>query len=236
MKQSRLLAKTIKEVPSSAQTPSHKFMLRAGYIKQLSAGVYSYLPLMNKTLQKVSQIVREEMDAASAQEILMPALQPADLWRESGRYDRYTNVDGIMFAFTDRRKADVCLGPTHEEVVTDIVRSSVSSYRDLPKNLYQIQTKFRDEIRPRFGLMRAREFVMKDAYSFDVDSEALQKSYKDMHDAYVKIFERIGCDYRVVEADSGAIGGSGSHEFMVLAETGEDTIIYSDSCKYAANQ
>ena len=236
MRQSRLLAKTIKEVPSSAQTASHKFMLRAGYIKQLSAGVYSYLPLMNKTLQKAAQIVREEMDAALAQEVLMPALQPADLWRESGRYDRYTNVDGIMFAFTDRRKSEVCLGPTHEEVVTDIVRSSVSSYRDLPKNLYQIQTKFRDEIRPRFGLMRAREFVMKDAYSFDVDQAGLEKSYQQMYDAYMKIFQRIGCDFRVVEADSGAIGGSGSQEFMVLANSGEDTIIYCDSCDYAANQ
>lgn len=236
MKQSRHLGKTLKETPKDAQTVAHKLMIRAGYIKQVSAGIYSYLPLLLRTATKISNIIREEMNAKQAQELLMPALQPKELWVESGRWDRYTEVDGIMFAFTDRRESQVCLGPTHEEVITDIVRKEIKSYKDLPKNLYQIQTKFRDEIRPRFGLMRAREFVMKDAYSFDVDQAGLDASYEDMRQAYHNICKRIGFEYRAVEADSGAIGGSGSSEFMVIADTGEDTILYCDSCEYAANQ
>lgn len=237
MKQSRHLGNTLKEVPKDAQTVSHILMLRAGYLKQLSAGIYSYLPLMQRTLGKISQIVREEMNAIESQELLMPALQPKELWVESKRWERYTNVDGIMFAFTDRRDSEVCLGPTHEEVITDILRNEVSSYRDLPKSLYQIQTKFRDEIRPRFGLMRAREFIMKDAYTFDADQEGLDLAYENMRLAYHAICKRIGFSYRAVEADPGAIGGEGgSQEFMVLADTGEDTILYCESCDYAANQ
>lgn len=237
MKLSRHLGKTVKEVPNTAQVVSHQLMIRAGYIKQLSAGLYSYMPLMTRSLMKISQIIREEMDKAGAQELLMPAMQPSELWKESERWDRYTTVDGIMFSFKDRRGSTVCLGPTHEEVITDIVRKEVSSYKELPKNLYQIQSKFRDEIRPRFGLMRAREFVMKDAYSFDLNEEALDVSYKSMHKAYTNIFTRIGSDFRSVQADAGAIGGSGgSEEFMVLAKSGEDLIIYCDSCDYSANQ
>ncbi|MCB0317518.1 MAG: proline--tRNA ligase [Bdellovibrionales bacterium] len=236
MRQSKLLGRTIKEDPKDAQTAAHRLMVRAGFIKQLSAGVYSYLPLLYRTLTKISQIVREEMNAAGSQELLMPAVQPADLWKESERWERYTSVDGIMFAFEDRRGSMVCLGPTHEEVITDIVRKEVSSYKDLPKSLYQIQTKFRDEIRPRFGLIRAREFIMKDAYSFDTDQAGLDKSYEDMRQAYHAICKRIGFEYRSVEADSGAIGGSGSEEFMVITDTGEDTVIHCDHCDYAANQ
>lgn len=225
----------MKETPKEAQVISHQLMLRAGYIKQVMAGVYDYLPLMHRVLQKVTQIVREEMNAKECEELLMPALQPKELWVESGRWDRYTEVDGIMFAFEDRRKSMVCLGPTHEEVITDIVRSQINSYKNLPINLYQIQTKFRDEIRPRFGLMRGREFIMKDAYSFDRDEAGMDKAFDDMYEAYSRICERCGSDYRSVEADAGAIGGSGSKEFMVLAESGEDTIVYCDSCDYAAN-
>ncbi|RMG42346.1 MAG: proline--tRNA ligase [Candidatus Dadabacteria bacterium] len=236
MRQSVYLCRTSKETPRDAQTAAHRLMLRAGYIRQLSAGIYSYLPLMLRVLTKISQIVREEMNRSGAQELLMPALQPKELWVESGRWERYTDIDGIMFAFQDRRKSMVCLGPTHEEVITDIVRKELNSYRDLPVNLYQIQNKFRDEIRPRFGLMRAREFIMKDAYSFDVDQEGLDRSFAEMEDAYHRICKRIGFKYRCVEADPGAIGGSGSKEFMVLADTGEDTILYCDNCDYAANQ
>lgn len=236
MRQSRHIGKTLREAPKDAQTAAHALMLRAGYIQQVSAGVYSYLPLLFRTLNKVSQIIREEMAAAGSEELLMPALQTKELWEESGRWERYTAVDGIMFAFKDRRGSTVCLGPTHEEVVTDIVRREVKSYKDLPKNVFQIQTKFRDEIRPRFGLMRAREFVMKDAYSFDVDEAGLDVAYEAMRQAYHRICTRIGFQYRAVEADPGAIGGSGSHEFMVLADTGEETILYCDSCDYAANQ
>ena len=236
MKQSRLLGKTLREVPKDAQTVAHSLMLRAGYIQQLSAGVYNYMPLLFRTLGKLSQIVREEMEAAGAVELLMPALQPRELWEESGRWERYTAVDGIMFAFKDRRGATVCLGPTHEEIITDILRREIKSYKDLPKCGFQIQTKFRDEIRPRFGLMRAREFIMKDAYSFDADESGLEASYEGMRRAYHRICERIGFRYRAVEADPGAIGGSGSQEFMVLADTGEDTILFCDHCDYAANQ
>jgi prolyl-tRNA synthetase len=236
MKQSRLLGKTLREVPKDAQTAAHALMLRGGYIQQLSAGVYIYLPLLHRTLGKISQIVREEMEAAGGVELLMPALQPRELWEESGRWERYTAVDGIMFAFKDRRGATACLGPTHEEIITDILRREIKSYKDLPKCAFQIQTKFRDEIRPRFGLMRAREFIMKDAYSFDADEAGLEASYEAQRKAYHRICERIGFKYRAVEADPGAIGGSGSQEFMVLAETGEDTILFCDRCDYAANQ
>jgi prolyl-tRNA synthetase len=236
MKQSRLLGKTLREAPKDAQTAAHSLMLRAGCIQQLSAGVYVYMPLLYRTLARLSQIVREEMEAAGAVELLMPALQPRELWEESGRWERYTALDGIMFAFKDRRGATACLGPTHEEVITDILRREIKSYKDLPKCAFQIQTKFRDEIRPRFGLMRAREFIMKDAYSFDADEAGLEASYDAMRRAYHRICERIGFRYRAVEADPGAIGGSGSQEFMVLADTGEDTILFCDHCDYAANQ
>jgi prolyl-tRNA synthetase len=236
MKQTRLLGKTLREPPKDAQTAAHALMLRAGCIEQLSAGVYVYMPLLYRSLAKLSQIVREEMEAAGAVELLMPALQPRELWEESGRWERYTAVDGIMFAFKDRRGATACLGPTHEEVITDILRREIKSYKDLPKCAFQIQTKFRDEIRPRFGLMRAREFIMKDAYSFDADDAGLEVSYEAMRRAYHRICERIGFRYRAVEADPGAIGGSGSQEFMVLADTGEDTILFCDRCDYAANQ
>jgi prolyl-tRNA synthetase len=236
MRQSRLFGKTLREAPRDAQTVAHGLMLRAGYIQQLSAGVYVYLPLLYRTLAKLSQIVREEMEAAGAVELLMPALQPRELWEESGRWERYTAIDGIMFAFKDRRGAMACLGPTHEEVITDILRRDVKSYKDLPKRAFQIQTKFRDEIRPRFGLMRAREFIMKDAYSFDADEAGFGTSYEAMRQAYHRICQRIGFRYRAVEADSGAIGGSESEEFMVLADTGEDTILFCDQCTYAANQ
>jgi len=235
MRQSKHLGNTLRETPKDAQTAAHRLMLRAGYIKQLSAGLYVYMPLLLRSLNKISQIVREEMNLAGGEELLMPAIQPRELWEESGRWERYTNVDGIMFAFEDRRGSTVCLGPTHEEVITDVVRSEVKSYKELPKTLYQIQNKFRDEIRPRFGLMRAREFVMKDAYSFDTDQAGLDESYEAMAKAYHQVCKRIGFEYRAVEADPGAIGGSGSQEFMVLAETGEDSIIYCDSCDYAAN-
>jgi prolyl-tRNA synthetase len=236
MRQSRLIGKTSRETPRDAQTVAHALMLRAGYIQQLSAGVYIYLPLLHRTLAKLSQIVREEMEAAGAVELLMPALQPRELWEESGRWERYTAIDGIMFAFKDRRGAVTCLGPTHEEIITDILRREIKSYKDLPKCAFQIQTKFRDEIRPRFGLMRAREFLMKDAYSFDADEAGFKNSYEAMRQAYHRICQRIGYRYRAVDADSGAIGGSNSQEFVVLADTGEDTILFCDQCDYAANQ
>ncbi len=226
----------MREAPKDAQTPAHSLLLRAGFIQQVSAGVYSYLPLLLRSINKISAIVREEMTKAGSEELLMPALQPRDLWEETQRWERYTAIDGIMFSFKDRRGATVCLGPTHEEVVTDILRREVQSYKDLPKNVFQIQTKFRDEIRPRFGLIRAREFIMKDAYSFDADQAGLDEAYEGMRKAYHAICKRIGFEYRAVEADSGAIGGSGSQEFMVLAKNGEDTILYCDQCDYAANQ
>lgn len=236
MRQSRHVGRTLRETPKDAQTAAHALLLRAGFIQQVSAGVYNYLPLLYRTLTKISQIVREEMEQAGAEELLMPALQPRELWEESGRWERYTAVDGIMFAFKDRRGSTVCLGPTHEEVVTDILRREIHSYKDLPKCVFQIQTKFRDEIRPRFGLIRAREFIMKDAYSFDADEAGLEASYEAMRQAYHRICQRIGFRYREVEADPGAIGGSGSSEFMVLADTGEETLLFCDRCQYAANQ
>jgi prolyl-tRNA synthetase len=236
MRQSRHLGKTLRDAPKDAQTASHSLMLRAGYIQQISAGVYVYLPLLLRTLEKISRIVREEMAAAGSEELLMPALQPKELWEQSKRWERYTAVDGIMFAFKDRRGATSCLGPTHEEVVTEVLRREIQSYKDLPRNVFQIQTKFRDEVRPRFGLMRAREFVMKDAYTFDSDAAGLDAAYEAMRQAYHRICQRVGLRYRQVEADPGAIGGSGSHEFMVLADAGEDAILHCDTCDYAANQ
>ena len=222
----------MKEVPSEAEVISHQLMLRAGFIKQLTSGIYTYMPYGLAAIRRVENIVREEMNRAGAQELSMPMVQPADLWQESGRYEKYGPE---LLRFRDRHERESCLGPTHEEVITDIARKELHSYRDLPVNLYQIQTKFRDEIRPRFGLMRGREFIMKDAYSFDIDDEAAEVSYRKMYDAYNRIFERCGLDFRCVEADSGAIGGSFSHEFMVLAETGEDTIAVCNECSWAAN-
>jgi prolyl-tRNA synthetase len=230
-----MLFVTLREDPAEAEIPSHKLLLRAGYIRRIGSGIYAYLPLMWRVLKKVSQIVREEMDATGAQECLLPQLQPAELWRESGRWDTYTQAEGIMFAFQDRQERELGLGPTHEEVITAIAKDTIRSYRQLPVCLYQIQSKFRDEIRPRFGLMRGREFIMKDAYSFDRDEEGLKKTYEDMYQAYSNILRRSGLAFRAVEADSGAIGGSGSHEFMILAEAGEDEVLYTDDQKYAAN-
>ena len=235
MRLSQILLVTLREDPAEAEIPSHKLLLRAGYIRRIGSGVYAYLPWMWRVLQKVMQIVREEMNAAGAQECLLPQIQPAELWQESGRWETYTKAEGIMFALTDRQERQLGLGPTHEEVITAIAREMIRSYRQLPVNLYQIQTKFRDEIRPRFGLMRGREFIMKDAYSFDADAEALKVSYAKMHRAYCRILSRCGLVYRVVDADSGAIGGSGSQEFMVLAEAGEDEVLYTADGKYAAN-
>lgn len=232
MRLSRYYAPTLKESPAEAEVISHKLLLRAGLIRKLSAGIYTYLPLGLRALNNVARIVREEMDRAGALEILMPAVQPADLWKESGRWDFYGRE---LLRFIDRHDRESCLGPTHEEVVTDLVRHEIRSYRQLPVNLYQIQTKFRDEIRPRFGLMRGREFVMKDAYSFDKDDAGADASYWAMYDAYARIFTRLGLKFRAVSADSGAIGGSFSHEFMVLAETGEDTIVACPACDYGAN-
>ena len=235
MRLSQMLFVTLRDDPADAEIPSHKLLLRAGYIRRIGAGIYAYLPFMWRVLQKVSQIVREEMNAINGQETLLPQLQPSDLWKESGRWDTYTKAEGIMFAFTDRREQEVALGPTHEEVITYVARDMIRSYRQLPQTLYQIQTKFRDEIRPRFGLMRGREFIMKDAYSFHADEESLKKTYQDMYVAYSNILRRSGLQFRAVEADSGAIGGSGSTEFMVLAEAGEDEVLYTEDGKYAAN-
>lgn len=232
MRYSKTLIPTLKETPAEAEVVSHRLMLRAGFIRKLTAGIYSYLPLGLAAIRKVEAIVREEMNRAGAQELQMPMVQPADLWRETKRYEKYGPE---LLRFNDRHDRESCLGPTHEEVITDIARKELHSYRDLPINLYQIQTKFRDEIRPRFGLMRGREFLMKDAYSFDDSDETASASYKAMYDAYKRIFTRCGLDFRPVQADSGAIGGSFSHEFMVLAETGEDTIVVCSDCEYAAN-
>ncbi|MBD2513545.1 proline--tRNA ligase [Nostoc sp. FACHB-973] len=235
MRLSQMLFVTLRDDPADAEIPSHKLLLRAGYIRRIGSGVYAYLPLMWRVLQKVSQIVREEMNATGAQECLLPQLQPADLWKESGRWDTYTKAEGIMFSLIDRRDQQLGLGPTHEEVITAIARDMIRSYRQLPLHLYQIQTKFRDEIRPRFGLMRGREFIMKDGYSFHVDEASLKKTYDDMYQAYSNMLRRSGLAFRAVEADSGAIGGSGSTEFMVLAEAGEDEVLYTEDGKYAAN-
>lgn len=232
MRLSNYFTPTLRETPAEAEVVSHKLMLRAGMIKKSAAGIYSYLPLGLKVIQKVEQIVRKYMNEYGAVELLMPAVCSADLWKESGRWSDYGKE---LLRMKDRHGRDFCIGPTHEEVITDIVRNSVKSYKQLPLNLYQIQTKFRDEVRPRFGLMRGREFIMKDAYSFDVNDEAAEKSYKQMHAAYCKIFEACNLKYKVVEADSGAIGGSFSHEFMVLADTGEDFVISCNKCDYSAN-
>ncbi len=232
MRYSRFFLPTLKEVPAEAEVISHQYMLRAGMIRKLASGVYSYLPAGLRSLRKVEAIIREEMNRAGAQEVLLPSVQPAELWQETGRWDI---MGPELLRFQDRHKRDFCYGPTHEEVVTDLIRREVRSYRDLPVILYQIQTKFRDEIRPRFGLMRGREFIMKDAYSFDLDAEGAQKSYWAMHEAYKRIFERMGLAFRAVEAETGYIGGSFSHEFMVLADSGEDSILFCTSCDYAAN-
>ena len=235
MRMSQMLLVTLRETPAEAEIPSHQLLLRAGYIRRIGSGLYAYLPLMWRVLNKVSQIVREEMNGAGAQECLLPQLQPSELWQESGRWETYTKAEGIMFALIDRQERQLGLGPTHEEVVTAIARDSIRSYRQLPQNLYQIQTKFRDEIRPRFGLMRGREFIMKDAYSFNADAESLKETYNLMGKAYSNILQRCGLNFTAVEADSGAIGGSASQEFMVLAEAGEDEVLYTEDGKYAAN-
>ncbi|MCX8127943.1 MAG: proline--tRNA ligase [Synergistetes bacterium] len=232
MRMSRLFAPTLREDPAEAETISHKLMLRAGLIRKVAAGVYNFLPLGYRVIRKIEQIIREEMDAKGGQEVFMPALQPAELWKQSGRWDVYGPE---LMRLTDRNGRQFCLGPTHEEVITTLVSENVRSYRELPLLLYQIQTKFRDEIRPRFGVMRAREFLMKDLYSFDRDEEGMKKSYEAMYDAYCRVFKRCGLAFKVVEADPGAIGGTSSHEFMVLAKTGEEEIIYCDDCDYAAN-
>lgn len=232
MRASEWLLATLKETPNDAEIVSHQLMLRAGMIRKLGSGLYTWLPLGLKVLRKVEQIVREEMNRAKAMEILMPAVQPAELWQETGRWETF---GGQLLTMRDSNEREYCFGPTHEEVVTDIIRNELQSYKQLPINLYQIQTKFRDEIRPRFGVMRAREFIMKDAYSFHLTQESLQQTYNDMYQAYCRIFDRLGLRYRAVEADSGAIGGSASHEFQVLADSGEDLIFYSDGSHYAAN-
>jgi len=231
MRVSRTLLATVKETPADAEIVSHRLMLRAGLVRQLASGLYSWLPLGWRVVRKVERIVREEMDRAGALEMIMPGVQPAELWQESGRWEEYGPE---LLRLKDRHERDFCLGPTHEEVVTDIARREIRSYKQLPINLYQVQTKFRDEVRPRFGVMRAREFIMKDAYSFDLDWEGLRESYRAMHDAYVRVFTRTGLAFRVVDADSGAIGGSRSQEFHVLAESGEDEIAFSDG-GFAAN-
>ena len=232
MRTSQLLLPTLKEDPIDTVVISHKLMLRAGMIRQLASGLYTWLPLGVRVLRKVERIVREEMNRAGAQEVLMSGVQPAELWQETGRWSQFGPE---LLRLNDRHERDFCLGPTHEEVVTDLVRREVNSYKQLPLNLYQVQTKFRDEVRPRFGVMRSREFIMKDAYSFDINEDGMRQSYQTMYDAYCRIFDRIGLDYRAVLADSGAIGGSGSQEFHVLAESGEDDIIFSDGSDYAAN-
>ena len=232
MRQNHFLSPTLRDVPSDAEVSSHQLMLRAGLIRQTASGVYSFLPLGMRALKKVENIVREEMDAAGAQELLMPAVQPAELWQESGRWEAYGPE---LMRFYDRHKREFALGPTHEEVITTLVRDDVKSYKKLPMTLYQIQTKFRDERRPRFGVLRSREFIMKDAYSFDTTQEGLDKSYDSMFLAYTNVFTRCGLDFRAVVADSGAMGGKDTHEFMVLSSIGEDTIAYSSVSNYAAN-
>ena len=232
MRTTQLFIPTLRQNPGEAEVVSHRLMLRAGMIRKVAAGIYTYLPLGLRVLKKIERIIRQEMNRAGAQELLMPILSPAELWRETGRWDFYGKE---LLRCQDRHDRDFCFGPTHEEVITDLFRREIRSYRQLPMNCYQIQTKFRDEIRPRFGLMRGREFVMKDAYSFDADEESARLSYQKMYDAYERIFTRCGLKFRAVEADTGLIGGSMSHEFMVLAETGEETIVYDEGGSYAAN-
>src|SRR5690349_10126580 len=232
MRSSRFFISTLKEAPSEAEVVSHKLMLRAGLIKRLTSGVYTWMPLGLRVLRRVEAVVREEMNASGAIELLMPTVQPAELWQESRRWEQYGPE---LLRFKDRHQRDYCFGPTHEEVVSDIVRREVKSYRQLPLNLYQIQTKFRDEIRPRFGVMRGREFTMKDAYSFHTDKVSLDATYREMYDCYSRIFTRLGLKFRAVAADTGSIGGTGSHEFHVLADSGEDAIAYCPQSDYAAN-
>ena len=232
MKLSQLLTATLREAPADAEIISHKLMLRAGMIRQLAAGIYTWLPLGYRVLKKVEAVIREEMNNSGAQEILMPAIQPAELWRESERWDQYGPE---LLRINDRHKREFCFGPTHEEVITDLVRREVRSYKQLPLILYQIQTKFRDEIRPRFGIMRSREFLMKDAYSFHLNDQSLEETYEKMYSTYTKIFNRLGLNFRAVIADSGNIGGDKSHEFHVLAESGEDQIVFSKNSDYASN-
>ncbi|MGD0836666.1 MAG: proline--tRNA ligase [Polyangia bacterium] len=232
MRLSKALVPTLKEAPAEAEVPSHVLMVRGGYLRKVAAGIYSFLPLGWRVIQKISKIIREEMKRAGAQEVFLPAVVPGELWQESGRWDQYGEQ---LLRFKDRKGADFVLGPTHEEVMVDLVRGDVRSYRQLPLNLFQIQTKFRDELRARAGLMRGREFIMKDAYSFHVSEEDAQREYRNMYDAYTRIFARCGLAFRAVEADTGAIGGSQSHEFQVLTETGEDALLACDACSYAAN-
>lgn len=234
MKMSKLFVQTLREFPSDAEVVSHKLLARAGYIKKLTSGVYSYMPLMWRVLKKIENITREEMDRAGAQELLMPFVQPRELWDESGRWEVYGRE---LMRLRDRHDREMCLGPTHEEIITSVARDVLKSYKNLPVNLYHIQLKFRDEVRPRYGLMRSREFIMKDAYSFDLNEEGLDKEYKNMAQAYTKIFERCGLETKAVQSDSGAIGGSVSHEFMVITDTdaGENDVFYCDKCDYAAN-
>ncbi len=232
MRASNLLISTLKETPADAEIVSHQLMLRAGLIRRLASGLYTWLPMGLRVLRKTEAIIREEMNNSGAQEVLMPSVQPAELWQESQRWEKYGPE---LLRLVDRHQRDFCYGPTHEEVITDLVRQEIRSYKQLPVNFYQIQTKFRDEIRPRFGLMRAREFLMKDAYSFHLDQASLQQTYDDMYAAYSRIFSRIGLDFRAVQADTGSIGGNASHEFHVLASSGEDAIAFSDSSDYAAN-
>ncbi|WP_299201595.1 proline--tRNA ligase [uncultured Amphritea sp.] len=232
MRASQFLIATLKETPSDAEVISHQLMLRSGMVRKVAAGLYNWLPTGLRTLRKVERIVREEMDKSGAQEVLMPAIQPAELWQESGRWEKYGPE---LLRVHDRHNREFCVGPTHEEVITDMVRNEIHSYKQLPANFYQIQTKFRDEVRPRFGIMRSREFIMKDAYSFHCNLESLQQTYDLMHQTYCKIFDRIGLDYRPVLADNGSIGGNSSHEFHVLADSGEDDIAFSDSSDFAAN-
>ena len=232
MRTTQFLLATEKETPADAEVISHKLMLRAGMIRKLAAGLYTWLPMGLRALRKVENIIREEMNKAGALEVLMPAVQPAELWQESGRWEKYGPE---LLRLHDRHNREFCFGPTHEEVITDLVRREIRSYKQLPANFYQIQTKFRDEIRPRFGVMRAREFLMKDAYSFHISEESLQQTYEVMHATYCRIFQRIGLDFRPVQADTGSIGGHASHEFHVLADSGEDLIAFSDTSDYAAN-
>jgi prolyl-tRNA synthetase len=232
MRYSEMFLPTGREVPSDAEVISHQLMIRAGLIRKLTSGIYSYLPLGYRIIRKLEQIIRDEMNKAGAQEVHMPMVQPNELWQESGRWEHYGKE---LLRFRDRHDHEYCLGPTHEEVITSLVRNDIKTYRQLPRNLYQIQTKFRDEVRPRFGVMRCREFGMKDAYSFDVDEEGAEKSYEKMFAAYNNIFRRCGLKFRPVEADSGSIGGKYSHEFMVMAESGEDAMVFCEKCSYAAN-
>lgn len=232
MKQSLLFAPTLRDMPKEAEVISHKILLRGGYVKQVAAGIYTYLPLAYRVIKKIENIIREELDAIGCSELLMPALQPKDLWAESGRYEKYGPE---LMRMKDRHERDFCLGPTHEEVITSVVRDFITSYKKLPVALYQIQTKFRDEFRPRFGLMRGREFIMKDLYTFSATEEDLDEWYQKVRGAYINILDRLELKYRIVSADSGNIGGSSSEEFMILCDIGEDTIVYSDSSDFASN-